>query len=259
MSHADDSSTRSWDAIADDWVSHADSNDYRNHLLLPRMLRMLGDVRGRSVVDLGCGEGGYARELTRRGARVTAVDGSKRLLEVARQRAHAENLEIDHLCANANALDAIPSASVDVVVASMVLMDVEDYDGAVREIDRILTPDGELVMSITHPCFSAPKSEWVRDAAGQPQFFAVDRYFDRVAFDDVIARGFRQPVIRRHRPLEDYMAPLLGLGLVLREFQEPGVTEDELRLSPRFAYLRRVPYFLFMRWQESGARSGTSP
>jgi hypothetical protein len=40
MSHADDSSTRSWDAIADDWVSQADSNDYRNRLLLPRMLRM---------------------------------------------------------------------------------------------------------------------------------------------------------------------------------------------------------------------------
>ena len=252
MSHADDSSTKSWDAIAEDWVSHADSNDYRNHLLIPRMLRTLGDVRGRRVVDLGCGEGGYARELTRRGARVTAVDGSKQLLEVARQRAQVENLEIDHLCANANALDAIASASIDVVVASMVLMDVEDYGGAVREIHRILAPCGELVMSITHPCFSAPKSEWVRDDAGQPRFFAVDRYFDRVAWEDVIARGFRRPVIRRHRPLEDYMAPLIEVGLVLRDFQEPTVTEDELRLSPRFAYLRRVPYFLFMGWQKAG-------
>jgi ubiquinone/menaquinone biosynthesis C-methylase UbiE len=212
---------------------------------------MLGDVRGRRVVDLGCGEGAYARALAKRGARVTAVDGSTRLVEVARQRARAEHLDIDHFCANANALDTIPSTSVDVVLASMVLMDVEDYEGAAREIHRILAPHGELVMSITHPCFSAPTSEWVRDAAGNPQFFAVDRYFDRVAWEDLIARGFRAPVIRRHRPLQDYLTPLLGLGLVLRDFQEPSVTEEELRHSPRFAYLRRVPYFVFMRWEKS--------
>jgi len=89
MSGRDDSSTRSWNAIADDWIAHADTNDYRNHYLMPRMLAMLGDVAGKCVLDLGCGEGGYARELTRRGASVTGVDGSERMIEVARQRARA--------------------------------------------------------------------------------------------------------------------------------------------------------------------------
>jgi 2-polyprenyl-3-methyl-5-hydroxy-6-metoxy-1,4-benzoquinol methylase len=72
----DDTSTRSWNGIADDWVVHADANDYRNHYLMPRMLAMLDQVAGKALLDLGCGEGGYARELARRGARVTAVDGS---------------------------------------------------------------------------------------------------------------------------------------------------------------------------------------
>lgn len=97
----DDSSTRSWDAIADDWVAHADTNDYRIHFLMPLMLAMLGDVRGRKILDLGCGEGAYSRELARRGAQVTGVDGSARLVEVARARAAAEGLDIPYHCANA--------------------------------------------------------------------------------------------------------------------------------------------------------------
>lgn len=250
MPNRDDSSTRSWNDAADDWVVHADVNDYRNHLLLPLTLRMLGDVRTRRVLDLGCGEGGYARELARRGAHVVGVDGSARLVEVARQRALAETLEIDFICANASALDEIAPAAFDLILASMSLMDVEDYPGAVREVHRVLISGGELLMSITHPCFSAPMSEWVKDAAGHRTFFAVDRYFERTAWDDLITRAFRVPVIRRHRPLEDYVAALLQAGLVLREFHEPSVTEKDLKSSPRFERLRRIPYFLFMRWQK---------
>ena len=69
MPSRDDSSTRSWEIIAEDWVAHADKNDYRNYFLLPLMLQMLVDVRGLRILDLGCGEGGYSRELARRGAR----------------------------------------------------------------------------------------------------------------------------------------------------------------------------------------------
>src|SRR5262245_43656181 len=131
MPDRDDTSTRSWNAIADEWISHADTNDYRNHYLMPRMFALLGDVRGTAILDLGCGEGGYARELACRGARVTGADGSQRLVEVARQRARRENLDIPFVCANANALSEISAGAFDIVVAAMSLMDVEDYDGAI--------------------------------------------------------------------------------------------------------------------------------
>jgi len=248
MPDRDDTSTRSWNRIADDWIAHADTNDYRNQYLMPRMLAMLGDVRGKALLDLGCGEGGYARELSRRGARVIGVDGSERLVAVARQRAQNEALDVPFVHANASALDGIESGAFDAVVASVSLMDVEDYDGAIREVHRVLRAGGELVMSITHPCFSAPISEWVRDA-GELRFFAVDRYFERTAWEEMMTPAFRAPVVRRHRPLEDYMAAPLGRGFILRTFIEPSVTEDELRRSHRFRKLARIPYFLFLRWQ----------
>jgi SAM-dependent methyltransferase len=149
------------------------------------------------------------------------------------------------------ALDPIDSASFDLVLAAMSLMDVEDYPRAMSEAARVLVSGGELLMSITHPCFSAPVSKWIHEPGGPPQFFAVDRYFDRAVWPDHMTRAFRTPVLRRHRPLEDYMNGALAAGLALRQFCEPAASDGDLRLSARFKHLTRVPYFLFLRWGKS--------
>ena len=248
MAVQDDSSTRSWQGIADEWVAHADTNDYRNHFLMPNMLAMVGDVAGLDVLDVGCGEGGYGRELSRRGAKVVGIDGSSRLIEVAHERAASAKVDVDLYCANANRLDGVADAHFDRVLASMCLMDVEDYFGAISEIARVLRSGGELLMSITHPCFQARVSKWIKDERGQPMFFAVDHYFDRVAWEARMAAEFTLPVLRRHRPLEDYMAAPLAAGLNLREFREPVPSDEDLKKSQRFWKLKRIPYFLFMRW-----------
>lgn len=250
MANMDDSSTRSWDAIADDWVAHADENDYRNFFLMPLTLELLGDVRGLRILDLGCGEGGYSRKLAERGANVVGVDGSARLVSVARERAVGAGQNIEYICANANLLESITAESFNRVLASMSLMDVEDYKGAVGEVWRVLAPGGTLLMSITHPCFSAPTAEWVRTDSGEPRYFAVDRYFDRAAWEDFIAARFQQPVIRRHRPLEDFVRPLLDRGFLLRDFREPSATTAHVQQSRRLGRLMRIPYFLFMQWQK---------
>ena len=249
----EDSSTRSWDAIGDSWVLHADHNDYRNFFLMPRMLEMLGDVAGRRILDLGCGEGGYSRQLKRRGADMIGIDGSETLVRIARERAEVENLDMQFICANANALDTIADSSCDIVVAAMSLMDVEDYPGAVREIRRVLCNGGTLVMSITHPCFTGRVAEWERDPDDRHHllYFKVDRYFDRQAWEETISRESSARMLRRHRPLQDYVQVLLREEFLLRDFCEAEPTEDELRKSDRFRKLARVPYFLFMRWEKS--------
>ena len=142
----------------------------------------------------------------------------------------------------------------------MVLMNVEDYPGAIREAYRVLAPGGAICMSITHPCFSAPVSDWVGGKGRRPRHFAVDRYFERIAWHDRIAPTFRTPTLRRHRPLEDYMTGAIEAGFALREFQEPMATEEELKASARFEPMTRVPYFLFMRWKKTaGSRPPQRP
>lgn len=243
-----DSSTESWQSIADDWVHHADTNDYRNEFIMPRTFRLLGDVRSRCVLDLGCGEGGYSRELAKLGADVTGVDGSERLIEIAGER--STGLKIKFQCANAAHMPMVASSRFDWVLASMSLMDVEDYPGTIAEVHRVLKSGGKLLMSITHPCFTGPVSKWIKDDSGGVRYFAVDRYFERRAWDDYMAREFRKPVLRRHRPLEDYMSPPIGLGFRLVDFHEPIASGEDLQKSRRFWKLQRIPYFLFMVWMK---------
>jgi len=68
------------------------------------------------------------------------------------------------------------------------------------------------------------------------------------ASEDFITPRFARPVIRRHRTLEDYLAAPLAAGLVLQDVREPAASPADLQKSPRFAYLTRVPYFLFLRF-----------
>ena len=246
----EDSSTRSWNQIAEDWVAHADANDYRNVFLMPHTFALLGEVAEKKVLDVGCGEGGYTRMLASKGASVTGIDGSARLIEIAKRRAEKERLSIVYRLRNANSLSEIEAESFDLVIAAMSLMDVEDYEGAVAEIYRVLRTGGEFLMSITHPCFTGRGSRWWRNEDGVADHYAVDNYGSREAWEEYLADKFTRPVLFRHLPLEDFISPLLKLGFKLTLFQEPKPTPEQILQSERLKRLNRIPLFLFLKWSK---------
>ena len=99
-----DSSTIAWNAMGDEWFTLAQTGESRNCFIMPNMLKFMGDVKGKRILDLGCGEGGYSRELTKRGAQLVSVDCSYRAIEYAITLAKEENLQIDHFVRNSNDL-----------------------------------------------------------------------------------------------------------------------------------------------------------
>jgi SAM-dependent methyltransferase len=100
------------------------------------ILSFLPGLAGLQVIDVGTGTGRGAMTLARRGARVTGVDASTQMLDIARQRARDENLAIDFSEGDAHHL-GFPDASFDAAVSLRVLMHTPDWRRCLGELCRV--------------------------------------------------------------------------------------------------------------------------
>jgi SAM-dependent methyltransferase len=103
----------------------------------------LGDLRGRDVLDYGCGHGMAAVVLARRGARVTAFDLSAAYLAEARARAAANGVDVAFVQADGERLP-FAGGSFDAVWGHAVLHHL-DLRRAGRDLSRVLRPGGVAV------------------------------------------------------------------------------------------------------------------
>jgi SAM-dependent methyltransferase len=239
----------SWNRNADRWDAGYDDDGDRNRKYQSDepMLALLGDVRGRRVLDAGSGNGYLSRKLARAGATMTGVELSDRFHEIATTRERQQPLGIAYHNASVSTMPFLASGSFDKAVSNYVLMDVRDYAAAAREVHRVLKPGGTFVAVIGHPCFQCGPDEWYKPAPDSPRLedaagWLVDRYFHRGP--TVTQWGDFAPITGFHRPLRDYWETFRAAGFRVEGFEEPSVTERgrrELRAS-RVARCLRVPY-----------------
>jgi ubiquinone/menaquinone biosynthesis C-methylase UbiE len=109
------------------------------------LFELLGSVAGKTLLDVGCGDGALASELARRGAIVTGLDADPVMIAAARQRAEIEGTQLRLIEGQAETLP-FHSAAFDCVVAVTVLCFVRNAERAVAEMARVLKPGGRLVI-----------------------------------------------------------------------------------------------------------------
>jgi len=242
-----------WDDVATWWVSRytAKGDINREWVIDPALFEILGDVKGRRILDAGCGTGYLARLLARAGASVDGVDVSEKQLDSARADQAPAKRAIRYHHGDLADLRSFRDATFDIAVSNIVLQDVRRLPEAVREIHRVLRPGGRFVFSITHPSFEAPvPGRWAIEPADSERIedregMIVDRYFDRVAVywgppGEFLAVGF-------HRPLRDYFEALHRAGFLVSRYEEPLPTEEALKRFPRyFRDMLRLPNFLIV-------------
>src|SRR6185437_4006758 len=118
----------------------------------PAIVRLLPDVAGADVLDIGCGDGGLGRWLASQGARhVLCTDPSARMLALAAGYAHPR---VRYCRASAESLSLAPEC-LDLVVSSLALHYVADYGTLIRRVAGWLRPGGHVVYSVEHPICTA--------------------------------------------------------------------------------------------------------
>lgn len=212
--------------------------------LLPIVLDFVGDVEGQHLCDLACGQGIVARRLAGRGAKVTAVDVSENLLDLARLYEQKERRGISYVRADARDLTAFANESFDGVVCNMALMDMPDLEATLGAVARIVRPGGWFVFSITHPCFNTPGfPRWVRED-GEAVGLDVRDYFTEGHWRRDSGEGIRGKLGAYHRTLGAYVNGVTGSGMVLEHVAEPRPTG---RLAETASHHRDIPAALVAR------------
>lgn len=114
-------------------------------------LRLIGDVAGKRVVELGISAPSNAVALASAGARALAVDPSSDRIALLRRQAEAAEVTVQCHQAEVADLGFVTSASIDLVVASHTLSEVDDLARLLRQIHRVLKPEAPFVMAGPHP------------------------------------------------------------------------------------------------------------
>ena len=136
------------------------------------VLELIGDVAGLDVLDVACGTGRYAIPLAQAGARVTGIDLSEEMLDLARRKAAGSGLSLDLRVADVRALP-FPDGSFDLAICALALCHLPDLNLAAQELARVLRPGGRVVISDFHPfclligwrtCFDRPEARyWIEN------------------------------------------------------------------------------------------------
>lgn len=224
---------RAWDDNARAWFAYVNSSaDWsRRYLIEPGLKRLLGDVRGVRILDAGCGDGHFSRQLARRGARVTGVDYSARLIEIARSEEERRPRGIRYEVGDVTRRGGLGRGRFDVVLGCQVLMALPDYPAALREMARALHPAGRLVVTINHPCFLLPED---------------GNYFQSTAIWWKFFEGQVSPTAVYHRPLELYVAALGAAGLAITRVAEPRIAAAVARRKKMLKEARKSAIFLLL-------------
>jgi ubiquinone/menaquinone biosynthesis C-methylase UbiE len=240
-----------WNRVADDWQTQIGAARDSNRVLNsdPVLWAFAGQVGGLTVLDAGCGTGYLSEQLRDRGAVVTGVDISERMIEIAR----AQHPNIDFRVDSCSELRAIKDGEFDLVIANYVLMDTPDLEGTMHAFSRVLRTKRTAVLVFSHPCF--PQGRATVSTGGQETNYCwIFPYFERRSCVDPPWGHFTSDFTWFHRPLSDYWKAFKMAGFIVQDFEEPRITEERYHLAenPRkLANSRTRPYSVAFKLQKA--------
>jgi trans-aconitate methyltransferase len=246
-----------WTASVQDYVNatQAPADVLRHELLLPAFLSFLGDVRGRAVLDVGCGDGTLLGRLRQLGADVAGIDSSPEMLHIARSVLPDVPLYC-HDCTRP--VPELLAGRFDGITANMVFHCVRDWGTVPGHLVRCLEPGGWLAFSILHPAFHQSPEQIAALKALTPRHsvwsFPVEApYLQERAYEKTVANS-AVTVTNWHRPISDYVRALVGAGLLIEAVDEPLLSAEAAQGAQFHASL--LPRFLFVRAVRAGSRRG---
>lgn len=215
-----------WDDKAEEW------NKWINPHRIPPVRQAsdylldlhLQKIKGLKIIDAGCGNGYLSIKLARKGAIVTAVDLSSKMLEKAKGHCKEENIYFDIIRDDCQSLEKIEDATFDIAISSFVLLDMPDLFAGVKTLYRVLKPGGVAHVLIAHPMMT----------------ITVNYFSCKLITKNWNTEYFSTPFQYYHRPITQYWRAYKAAGFNIIEMIEPeGILSTELKPRSLFWKLQK--------------------
>jgi ubiquinone/menaquinone biosynthesis C-methylase UbiE len=216
----------SWGKVAQWYDKHLEKDDdtYHAKVVHPNLMKMLGDIKDRQVLDLACGQGIFSRLLADVGANVVGVDLGKELIDLAEKRNKDYRFKVHYFHSSSDDLYMVKDGTKDIVVCVLALQNIEKLQETFAEVSRVLKKGGKFYAVLNHPAFRNPKAtHWGYDPKDDVQYRRVDAYISESKVKIDMTPGSKDDkkfTVSFHRPLQVYVKALSKHGLAITGLQE---------------------------------------
>ena len=237
----------------DEWHRHADwwqreFTDGADAEYMEQIIPMLTAALpgGGRVLDVGCGDGQVARAAAATGLDVIGLDVVAAQLLVARSRGGTPAY-----IRGATTRLPVADASVDAVVACLVLEHVSDLDAVLGEFSRALRVGGRALVVLNHPILQTPGSGWIDDQMVDPpeQYWRIGPYLPEATTQEEVDDGV--VITFHHRPLSRYVNAAAAHGLHLVQMGEPAPPPEYLEQYWAFDAADTIPRLILLEFRRA--------
>ncbi len=211
---------------------------YNEWLEMPAMLYLMGNVKGKKILDFGCGSGIYAKFLTKKGAKVKGFDISKSMLVIAKR----ENPNLDLRLGSGYKFPF--KEKFDIVQGSLVLDYLKDWDKVFKEVKRVLKNKGIFVFSIGNPVSEVAKKVFFKGK--KLRVLGINNYFNEKVlyanwnFEDL--PKVKMPY--HHKTYETIINTIFKNGFEVTGYKDTSPSRVSKKYFPKeYKICAKIPYF----------------
>jgi ubiquinone/menaquinone biosynthesis C-methylase UbiE len=196
---------------------------YNENLEMPTTFKILGNVKGKKILDLGCGPGLYAKKLSNMGAKVKGIDISKDIVRIAKE----ENPSLDLIVGDAEKLP-YKNSEFDIVLATLVLGHIPQWDKVLNEINRVLKNKGIFIFSSYNPVTEKTKrTKWFFR-----KFYEIKDYFkEGWRFTNFGKKDFKK--IHHHKTYGTIIKLIIRHGFEILDYEDCKPLKSAEKLYPK--------------------------
>ena len=212
---------------------------------IPIIKKMLPDLKGKKILDLGCGNGTMSRYFIENGAtKVLALDISQNMINEAKEKNSLEG--ITYVIDGMENLDKI-NEKFDLVFSSLAFHYVEDFNKLIKDISNLLNNNGVLLFSQEHPNVTATilnpdQKKYV--TIGDNRYYYLNNYNNN---GKRLLHWNVDGVVKYHRNFSLTLNTIMNNNFELLQIEESTASKEAIELIEKYKYQKDRPYFLFVK------------